>query len=315
MIRRPARSTGRSILTALALLGPWSLSRPALAAEAEATVVKNRIYADDGRFDLQLNYSFGVANTMTATQGIVLTAAYHLTEAFAIEVLAGYFFGGATDLAGQTQCPGAPSSGGSANCVDATGKPFVVNGQAVGPSIFSGATGKTFSDVPNLWTLNGLNLQAGLRWEPVYGKLSLLTAFPVHFKWFLALDGGVAQFSRNSLNFCTNYNAALNGMTGDCAINETGNQVYNPQTGSGSSTYSTLQESQWSWVASAATGFRFVFLRQGTINLGLREYVWGDSYRVNFTASQFSKTPASSIQTSGGLTASLFADLGLGWTF
>jgi outer membrane beta-barrel protein len=291
----------------VALLGLWffSAAPTASAAEPEATVVKNRLYAADGRVELQLNYSFGVANTLTATQGPMLDASYHLTESFAIDLMVGYFFGGPTDLAGQAQCPQAPASGGAANCVNGGTTSGLV-------SIFqsANAAGKTFSDIPNLWTLNGVNLQAGIRWEPIYGKLSLLTVLPVHFKWYLAIDGGVAQFSRDSLDACTSYNTTTN----DC--NSTG--TYNPTAGTGSQTYDTLQETKFSWVASAATGFRFIFLRQGEINLGLREYVWGDSYRSAFIITpQGPAAPpgSSSITTSGGITASLFADLGLGWTF
>jgi outer membrane beta-barrel protein len=274
----------RGPAAALTLLGLF-LSSSALAAEPEAVVVRNRLYSDSGRFELQLNYSFGVANTLTATQGPVLDLAYHFHEAWAIDLLVGYMFGGPTDLLGQAQCPGAGS-----------GTPCTA-------SVFTGASAsqpptEKLNDFPNLWTLNGLDAQIGVRWEPVYGKLSLFTAVPVHFKWYLGIDGGAAQFSRDSFDFCT---TALTQVGEDC-----------PKT---NGTYNTLQETRWSWVGSAATGLRLIFAHQASINLGLREYVWGDSYRSGFTVLQFSPNPSSSINTKSGITPSLFADLGLSWTF
>ncbi len=276
MIRRPARLASRGPAAALVLLG-LLISSGGQAAEPEAVVVRNRLYSASNRFELQLNYSFGVANTLTATQGPVLDLAYHFHEAWAIDLLVGYMFGGVTDLLGQAQCP----SGGSTTC---------------GTSVFHSIKPGGFNDFPNLWTLNGLDVQLGVRWEPVYGKLSLFTAVPVHFKWYVGIDGGAAQFSRTSFDFCAQ---PLNA-SGDCPKDSGGN-------------YETLQENRWSWVASAATGLRFIFARQAALNLGLREYVWGDNYRTGFTASQFGQPPPS--PTKSGITPSLFADLGLSWTF
>jgi outer membrane beta-barrel protein len=251
------------------------LCSSAQAAEPEAVVVRNRLYTASNRFELQLNYSFGIANTLTATGGPVLDLAYHFHEAWAIDLMAGYMFGGATDLLGQAQCPG-----GGASCTS---------------SVFR-QTLKPLNDFPDLWTLNGLDVQIGVRWEPIYGKLSLFTAVPVHFKWYIGVDGGAAQFSRDSFDFC----ATQLNSGGDCPKDSSGN-------------YATLQETRWSWVGSAATGLRFIFAHQASLNLGLREYLWGDTYRVNFTQSQFGSP--NGITTKSGFTPSLFADLGLSWTF
>jgi len=274
VIRRPARLASRGLAAALALLGLF-LAAGAQAAEPEAVIVRNRSYSASNRFELQLNYSFGVANTLTATQGPVLDLAYHFHEAWAIDLLVGYMFGGPTALLGQAQCPGAA---GTCN------------------SVFTGLAGKPLNDLPDLWTLNGLDAQIGLRWEPIYGKLSLFTAVPIHFKWYVGIDGGAAQFSRQSFDYCTSYNGA------DCNKNSGG--------------FETLQENEWSWVGSFATGLRFIFARQAAVNLGLREYLWGDTYRVKFTQADLTSNPQGvGIKTQGGLTPSLFADLGLSWTF
>lgn len=296
MIRRPARLAPLGTLAAAVLPGlllTLVLPAAAGASEPDSTVVKNRLYAASGRLELGVNYEFGLANTETATQGPVLDIGYHVSEAWAIDLLLGYMFGGPTDLAGQAQCPGSPNaSGGNAQC------PNTPSAKSVFSNVATTTTATGLSDAPNLWTLNGLTAQVGVRWEPLYGKLSLLTALPVHFKWYLGLDGGIAQFSRDSLGFCTSYNTTTN----DCNKNSDGS-------------YMTLQERKFSWLASASTGLRFIFLRNAALTAGLREYVWGDSYRVHFTAADFSPSPKASIATQSGITPSLFADLGLSWTF
>ena len=270
---------------ALALLLA-SLAAPAMGAEPEAVVVRNRLYADQGRLEVGIINGLSVNNSLTSMYNPQLDVSYHFTEAWAFDLLLGYAFGGPTDLQCQAQNPGAQGS----NCQGSH-------------SIFAGAeaTNKPFADLPNIWALNGPNAEAGLRWEPIYGKLSLLTELPVHFKWYLAADGGVAQFSRTSVDFCTNFNASGGGGNGDCA--------------QGSNGYQTLVQSQYSWVASAATGFRFIFLDSGSIDLGLRDYVWADSFMASFTGSQFGPSMPAQAQIQKGLTNSLFADLGLSWTF
>lgn len=262
------------------------LAAPALAAEPEAVVVRNRSYADQGRFEVGIINGLSMNNSLTSMYNPQLDVTYHLTEAWAFDLLLGYALGGPTDLQCQAQNPGAQG----ASCKGTH-------------SIFSGAvaTSKSFTDLPNIWALNGPNAEVGLRWEPIYGKLSLASELAVHFKWYLAADGGVAQFSRTSVDICTSYNAGANGGNGDCSQNSNG--------------YETLVQSQYSWVASAATGFRFIFAGSGSIDLGLRDYVWADSYMVNFTGNPFAGTPQAGAQLQRGLTNSLFADLGLSWTF
>ncbi|MHB8418531.1 MAG: outer membrane beta-barrel domain-containing protein [Myxococcales bacterium] len=282
MIRKAALS--------LALVGA---AASAVAAEPEAVVVRNRLYSDASRFELKAVWDTSLNNSLTSMNNLQLSLSYHVTEAWAVELIGGYAFGGPTSLFCQAENPSNAST-----CNQGSN------------SIFKGAvaSGKTYpTDFPNLWVMNGPNAMLGLRWEPVYGKLSLLTELPIHFKWFLSLDGGVADFMRNSLAFCSNYNAGAGGGTGDCN--------YNVNAG----IYQTVTQTQWNWLASAATGLRFIVFSRLSLEAAIRDYLWADSYPVNFSAADFQNASSSSypknVKIATGFSDNLFADLGVSWTF
>ncbi len=266
----------------------------AAAAEPEAVVVRNRLYSDDGRFEGKVLTDLSINNSLTSIDNFQLNLSYHFHEAWAIELLAGYAFGGPTSLQCQAQNPSTANT-----CQGGT------------HSIFAGAqaNSRQYNDLPNLWVLNGFNAQIGLRWEPIYGKLSLLTELPVHFKWFFALDGGAAQFQRTSVDFCTGYNPTavtpsdIPPTVGDCNFNDSQGD------------YQTLIQNQWSWLASAATGLRFVVIDGLSLEAALRDYVWADSYPITFNATQFGSSLPASVKVSSGFSNTLFADLGISWTF
>ncbi len=265
----------------------------ARAAEPESVVVRNRLYSDSQKFELKAVWDTSLNNSLTSMNNLQLSLSYHFHEAWAVELLLGYAFGGPTDLFCQAQNPST-----AAQCQNGT------------HSIFNGAVAnsKTYqTDFPNLWMLNGPNAMLGLRWEPVYGKLSLLTELPIHFKWFLSLDGGAASFTRNSVAFCDSYNAGAASGQGDCNFN-------------GSlGIYQTVQQNQWSWLASAATGLRFIVLSRLSLEAAIRDYVWADSYPVNFSATDFSSAKSSTfpqnVKVATGVSNNIFADLGVSWTF
>lgn len=290
MIRKVALS-----LVSVIVVG---VAAAATAAEPEAVVVKNRLYSDDGRFEIKLVTDLSLNNSLTSVDNFQLSLSYHFHEAWAIELLLGYAFGGPTSLQCQAQNPSTAST-----CQGGT------------HSIFAGAqtNARAYQDLPNLWVLNGFNAQIGVRWEPIYGKLSLLTEVPVHFKWFFSIDGGAAQFQRTSVDFCTSFNP--NASTASTGTGAAGDCNFNTSQGD----YDTLTQSQWSWLASAATGLRFIIYSGLSVEAALRDYVWADSYPVTFTASQFGTTGANvlppGIQTTSGLTNALFGDVGLSWTF
>ncbi len=272
------RKTAPVVLALLSVAGA-----SAWGAEPEAVVVENRSYTTDSRLEVGVLTDLSINNSLTSVENFQLVLTYHLTENWAIDLIGGYAIGGPTDL----QCEAQNPSSGS-NC-----------GPNKGTSIFKnvGASPASKSDLPNLWVLSGPNLMAGIKWEPVYGKLSLLTELPVHFKWFLTVDGGAAQFGRTSVDICTQY------QNGDCGFNQ------------GAGYYDTLYQQQWSWLASAATGLRFIFLGRASFEAALRDYVWADSYLTNFTGQDSVNGTPKQATLASGLTNSIFADLGFTWTF
>ena len=288
----PLRLIPGAALAAILVSGLVLPERIAFAAEPEQAAVRNRYYKDDGRFEIMFMSGISLANTLTSMYTPALNLAYHFDEVWAIELIAGYAAGGVTSLQAGAQ---NPTSGGKST------------------SVFQNSytQGRQYNDLANLWTMSGFNAQLGARWEPVYGKLSLLTAAPIHFKWYLDADVGISQFSRNSLYYCQDYN-----ITAD-------NCVSTDPANASTSTYKTVQGSRWSWVASIGSGMRFIFLQKASLLIGLREYLWYDTYLTGFNGKQFvppynnGTCPAGSTTcaTQHGITPTLFVDLGLSWTF
>jgi outer membrane beta-barrel protein len=228
-----------------------------------------------------------------------LRIAYHFSEVWALDLFLGYAIGGVTDLFCEVQNPM------NQGCGTANLKP--------GGSTFRNARERNtpstgYTDLSDLWVPNGFNAQLNARWEPIYGKLSLLTEVPVHFKFYIGLGGGVSRFSRTSLNYCTSYDDSANMGQGDCHFDSSNN-------------YETLKQNQYNWIANIGSGFRFIFAGSASLDIAIRDYLWGDSYRTEILGSQFpppsaplpSGTPA--YKNNNGITNSVFADLGLTWTF
>ncbi len=274
-------------LAAIVASGFLLPARSAASAEPEQVAVRNRYYKDDSRLELTFQTGFSVANTLTQMFTPALNLAYHIDEVWAVELIVGYAVGGVTSLQAGAQAPTAT-----------TGSPTPAK------SVFYQAgppTNRPYNDLPGLWTMNGFNAQLGARWEPVYGKLSLLTALPIHFKWYLDMDGGISHFTRNSLYYCSNYDQSIQ----DCVKNT-----------DGSGTYQTVQGDHWGWIASIGTGMRFIFLEKAALLIGVREYFWYDTYQINFTGDDFINKPnGTGGTTQSGITPSLFVDIGLSWTF
>jgi len=289
----PLRLIPGAALTAILASGLLLPERTAAAAEPEQVAVRNRYYRDDAKIEVMFMTGLSVANTLTSMYTPAFNLAYHIDENWAIELILGYAVGGVTSLQAGAQAP-IPATGSGGTTQSVFYKAYVP------PN-----TNRAYKDLPNLWTINGFNAQLGARWEPVYGKLSLLTTVPIHFKWYLDADAGIGQFTRNSLYYCNSYNQP--GITGgsaeDCTKNADG-------------TYHTVQGSRWGFVGSVGTGMRFIFLKQASLLLGLREYFWYDTYQTDFHGSDFVNNPGGNGGTKQtGVTFTLFADFGLSWTF
>jgi outer membrane beta-barrel protein len=284
----PLRLIPGAALAAILVSGLVLPERVAFAAEPEQAAVRNRYYKDSGRIEVMLMSGISLANTLTSMYTPALNIAYHFDEVWAIELIVGYAAGGVTSLQSGAQNPVSTAGGAKTT------------------SVFQNAytQGRQYNDLANLWTMNGFNAQLGARWEPVYGKLSLLTTVPIHFKWYLDADVGISQFTRNSLYYCHEYDLSAD------------NCVSNNPADPGSSTYKTVQGTRWSWVASIGSGMRFIFLEKASLLIGLREYLWYDTYQTGFNGTQFvTASNGTGGTTQHGITPTLFVDLGLSWTF
>jgi outer membrane beta-barrel protein len=301
VIRKTFGFAAASLL--FSLFGP---GLPATAAEPEAVVVRNRLYADEHRLEVGLFDEIALSGSLTSVNIPELRVAYHFSEVWALDLFLGYAFGGVNGLFCAVQNITATNGCGDPSKLSASSR---FRGARIHNTLATG-----YSDLPDLWTPNGFNAQVAARWEPIYGKLSLLTEVPVHFKWFVGLGGGVAHFSRTSLNYCNKYDDAANAGSGDCT------QINN--------NYDTLKQDKYNWIANVGTGFRFIFAGSASLDVGIRDYIWADSYRTQILGSQF--TPSSqpspypsptltpgtlSGKENTGITNSVFVDLGLTWTF
>jgi outer membrane beta-barrel protein len=283
----PLRLIPGAALAAILVSGLVLPERLAVAAEPEQAAVRNRYYKDDAKLEVMLMTGISLANTLTSMYTPAVNIAYHFDEVWAIEAIIGYAAGGVTSLQAGAQNP--VSAAGSGKTTSVFQNAYTQNRQ--------------YNDLANLWTMDGFNAQLGARWEPVYGKLSLLTTIPIHFKWYLDADVGISQFTRNSLYYCHNYSTSAD----NCVLTDSNNPT---------GTYQTVQGSRWSWVGSIGTGMRFIFLQKASLLIGLREYLWNDMYQTGFSGQDFVNKPnGNGGTTQHGITPTLFVDLGLSWTF
>jgi outer membrane beta-barrel protein len=281
----------------LSLLGS---GRPATAAEPEAVVVRNRLYADEHRLEVGLYDEISLSGSLTSVNLPQLRVSYHFSEVWALDLFLGYAIGGVTDLFCEVQNTDPKTPGCGFPNKDPKLSTFRLARQKDTP-------GTGINDLADLWVPNGFNAQVNARWEPVYGKLSLLTEVPVHFKWYIGAGGGISHFKRTSLNYCNNYDDAANMGQGDCK------QINN--------NYDTLVQNQYNWIANFGTGFRFIFAGSASLDIAIRDYIWPDSYRTEIIGTQFNPPTAAlpagtpAYKNNSGITSSVFADLGLTWTF
>lgn len=196
----------------------------------EKVVVRNRLYTMKGKFEVGLNGGFTLLSRLTDNINVDASAAYNLDDTFGFELRAGYGISRHTSLANQIAAD------------------FHAN-----PSI------KTADDLSELWEMTA-NGAIGVRWAPIYGKISLMAELPVHFQAYLWVGGGGALLKRESIVYCTSEGRDDQGAK-VCA--------------------SFLNETKFSPVVSAAIGARFFVTPKHTVKLEIRDWSYPDSYLVN----------------------------------
>lgn len=279
MTSMKAESSVRRLTLALAVLASLHAS-VALAQDAaapstnkveddvvEKVAVRNRLYNPGGRLELSPHVSFMILNQLTDHINFNLGAAYNVSDTLAFELRGGYALSRHTGLAKQV----------SEQLLQRDPKNEV----------------KITDDLANLWEMNA-NAILGVRWQPIYGKLSLLAELPVHFQTYLWVGGGGATFKRESIVYCKQVTSRADGTCGDW-----------------------LTETKAGPVGSAAFGFRFFTHQKGGITLEVRNYIYPDSYRVSIdrgNAEKGSETEGTP-KSSPGLTTLWMFDLGYTYIF
>ena len=151
----------------------------------------------------------------------------------------------------------------------------------------------SFSDVSGLWRMS-VNGAIGARWQPIYGKISLVAEVPVHFQLYLWAGAGGALLDRESAVLCTQpVRGAMNTIT---ACNE------------------YLTEQKFAPVVSLAAGFRFFINEHHVVRIELRDWSYFDSYFENVPASN-NGAQGGTLASSPGITNVVLIDLGYSFIF
>lgn len=217
-----------SIIRACALFVVALIGSAQAQPVLERTAVRNRLYRTGSRFELAPSVGFAFASQLTKHVNLALGVAYNMTDAWAAELRASYALSGHTATA------------------DQVGQNFL--------QLDPARRLRITDDLSGLWEMKGSAL-LGIRWAPVYGKLSLFSELPVHFQGYLWAGGGAARLHRESVVYCRQVSSR---DTGACA--------------------DWLKEDATRPMASAAAGFRFFTSQSGSVKLELRDHIFRDSF-------------------------------------
>src|SRR6185295_14741915 len=231
----------------------------------ERVVVRNRLFDVGGR--LELSPSVGVMPMTRLTDHYTLSgdAAFNIFNTLAVEARASIAYTRQTGLAHRIA------------------QQFLERDPSLGI--------ERADDLSDAWQMR-TNVMAGLRWQPIYGKISLLAEMPVHFQAYVSANGGVGSFHRQSLVYCR---ALLSRDDGTCA--------------------DWLTEDKLSPVVSEALGIRFFTHQQGSIRFEVRDYAFQDSYLVNIDRTVAEAGGTTGEQARAGFTHLVLFDVGYAFLF
>lgn len=159
------------------------VAAPAQAAQdadlVEKVVVKNRLHTLSGKWELGVHAGFSLMPRLTDHYNLGASLAWNVAEVLALELRAGYAISRHTGLADQI----------SADFFQ---------------SVVSGGVGASnpVTDLSDLWEMT-LNFALGLRFQPIYGKISLFSEVALHFQLYLWVGGGAGLFKRDSVVICS----------------------------------------------------------------------------------------------------------------
>jgi outer membrane beta-barrel protein len=215
------------------LLLVWSVAGAARAEDEviERVVVRNRLFDVGGRLELSPSVGVMLLTRLTDHYTLSADAAFNVHNTLALQARASVAYTRQTGLARRIA------------------QQFLERDPALGI--------ERADDLSDAWEMRG-NLVGGLRWAPIYGKISLLAELPVHFQAYLSAGGGVGSFHRQSLVYCR---SLLSRDDGTCS--------------------EWMTEDRLAPVVSGALGIRFFSTQQGSLRFEVRDYAFQDSYLVN----------------------------------
>ena len=229
----------------------------------EKVVVRNRLFTPAGKFELGASAGLTLVSRLTEHYNFQANVGYNIVDSFAVELRAGWAYSRNTSLTNR------------------------VREQLLATSVCS------FSDVSGLWRM-GVNGAIGARWQPIYGKISLVAEVPVHFQLYLWAGAGGALLDRESAVLCTQpVRGAMNTIT---ACNE------------------YLTEQKFAPVVSLAAGFRFFINEHHVVRIEVRDWSYFDSYYENVPASN-NGAQGGTLASSPGITNVVLVDLGYSFIF
>ncbi|XXF81004.1 outer membrane beta-barrel domain-containing protein [Myxococcaceae bacterium GXIMD 01537] len=262
---------------ALILIAPGVRAQQAHEEVIDASVVRNRLFRPAGNFEVSAGVGVPVLTHLTAHYTFDVGLAYNLFDTLALEARAGWAASRHTGLA-----------------------------NSISESFLDREDKKVTDEMEDLWQMS-LHGVAGVRWAPVYGKLSLVADLPVHFQAYLWGGGGLGSFRRQSIIQCSR---VVDRDLGVCD-----NRTDLMDRGSASESYWTT-ETRVAPVVSGALGFRFFVKQRHGLRLEVRDWIFQDSYRVGLSRDEWEAgretgTPASS----PGLTHLVQFDVGYTFLF
>ena len=143
----------------------WTVSSAARAEDEliERVVVRNRLFDVGGRLELAPSLGAMLLTRLTDHYTLSASAAFNVHGTLALEARVGVAYTRQTGLARRIA------------------QQFLARDPALGI--------ERADDLADAWEMRG-NLVGGLRWAPIYGKISLLAELPVHFQAYVSAGAG-----------------------------------------------------------------------------------------------------------------------------
>lgn len=218
--------TTRYLMSCLVLMTASAAFAEDEAEVVEKVAVRNRLFSVAGRWEVGGNVGFSLLSRLTEHYNLNLSVAVNPVDWFAVELRGGYAISRHTSLADQIQT-----------------------------DFFANNTISKANDAADLWELTAHGV-VGARFQPIYGKINLMSELPIHFQFYLWAGGGVGLLKRESMVLCAQRTSAR-----ECGAFQVDNKV--------------------SPLVSVALGFRFFVAQQHSVKFEVRDWSYLDSYLIN----------------------------------